>query len=635
MAGAARRRPPQGRRRRGSGRMLGQRNRRAARTAPVRAQRATRSRRRPGRRRRRGPLAAGSQHRPSRRQPSRSPLLRRTPRGRTCVGQDPATQRLPRSRRRRMNAAQPMPEWAPPDHPASWEADPVPLGAHRLLPEFPIEALPGWLAEYVAAVTDATQTPPDLPGCVALACLSAACGGKALVVPRPGWEEPVNIYTVVALPPGSRKTAVFRALTTPLLAAEKQLVDVAKGMRIEAEMAARVARAQAEDSARAAEKSGKADAVAEATAAMIDADSLTVPPVPQLVAGNETPESASALLAAQGGRLAVLSAEGGVFNDLAGRYSNKPNLDLFLKGHGGDVLRTGRIGRDAEYVERPALTLGVTLQPQLLRQLATMPGFRDSGVLARILYALPENTVGRRKIDTPPPPAETTQAYAETLQALVLSLYELPEPIQLTLTADARAALRQLEEWLEPQLDSTTGRLHAITDWAAKLAGATLRLAGMLHLAAHIRSGYDQPISSATFRAAARLGHYYLAQALAVFDLMGADSDLEDARHVLAWITRTRSREFTRRDLFYAVRGKTRFAKVTDLDPALVLLTEHGHIRHKPAEPNPKGGRPSAVYEVHPALTESTEPTKPRSSVGSVGFVHATPRPTADEEYPQ
>jgi hypothetical protein len=39
-----------------------------------------------------------------------------------------------------------------------------------------------------------------------------------------------------------------------------------------------------------------------------------------------------------GGRLAIISAEGGVFDIIAGRYTNNvPNMDLWLKGHSGAV----------------------------------------------------------------------------------------------------------------------------------------------------------------------------------------------------------------------------------------------------------------------------------------------------------
>jgi hypothetical protein len=73
------------------------------------------------------------------------------------------------------------------DGPA-WDGEPVPLTARRLLPALPTDALPGWLADQVAAVAEFTQTPPDRPGCVALAALSTAAGGRAAEQGRPAAE---------------------------------------------------------------------------------------------------------------------------------------------------------------------------------------------------------------------------------------------------------------------------------------------------------------------------------------------------------------------------------------------------------------------------------------------------------------
>jgi hypothetical protein len=53
------------------------------------------------------------------------------------------------------------------------------------------------------------------------------------------------------------------------------------------------------------------------------ADGIEVPPVPRLLADDITPEAAASLLAEQGGRLAIISAEGGIFDIIAGRYSPK------------------------------------------------------------------------------------------------------------------------------------------------------------------------------------------------------------------------------------------------------------------------------------------------------------------------
>jgi replicative DNA helicase len=93
-----------------------------------------------------------------------------------------------------------------------------------------------------------------------------------------------------------------------------------------------------------------------------------------------------------------------------------------------------------------------------------------------------------------------------------------------------------------------------------------------------------------------------------VFDLMGADPALADARYLLDWIERTSAERFTRRELFTALpRG--RFPKVDALDPALELLAAHGHIR-RADQPAPKGpGRPpSPAYEVNPLRRQRATP---------------------------
>jgi len=282
--------------------------------------------------------------------------------------------------------------------PGSW-APLIPFGRGRHLPSFPAELLPGWLAEQVFAVAEFTQTPLDLAGSLALACLSTAAGGRAEVEVRGSWREPTNLYTVVVLPPGSRKSAVFAAMVAPILSAEKSLIERAAPAIIEAELSAKMAGKAAEKAALAAanaDAAGRDTLIAEATAAAMNAEAITVPVKPILVADDVTSETATSWLAEQGGRLAVLSPEGGIFATIAGRYSGTPNLEVFLKGHAGDMLRVGRQSRDTEHIDKPALTMGLAVQPEILRDIAGMPGFRGLGLLARILFAVPDEIEPRR-----------------------------------------------------------------------------------------------------------------------------------------------------------------------------------------------------------------------------------------------
>jgi len=157
--------------------------------------------------------------------------------------------------------------------------------------------------------------------------------------------------------------------------------------------------------------------------------------------------------------------------------------------------------------------------------------------------------------------------------------------------------------------------LAHLAGWAAKLAGATCRLAALLHLACHLHDGWTQPISSETFAAAVRLADYLIEHARAVFDLMGADPRVDDARWLLDWIDRTNRTQFSRRDAHRAApRG--RFAKATDLEPALRLLEEHGYLRRVDPEPSqdPRGrGRPASprfLVNPLPRAAETTETPK-------------------------
>jgi replicative DNA helicase len=207
--------------------------------------------------------------------------------------------------------------------------------------------------------------------------------------------------------------------------------------------------------------------------------------------------------------------------------------------------------------------------------------------------------------------------YAVELQALAASL-SAPAgddgPAVLALDQEAAELLLGFERELEPRLAAGSGDLAHLAGWAAKLAGATCRLAGLLHLASHLRDGWAHPISLGTFAGAIGLADYLVEHARAVFDLMGADPRVDDARWLLDWISRTDQAQFTRRDAHRAaLRG--RFPKATDLDPALALLEEHGWLRRVDADPpGAKGGRPPSprflVNPLHPP-TEPPQPTEP------------------------
>jgi hypothetical protein len=512
-------------------------------------------------------------------------------------------------------------EWLELKSAPEWE-EPISLSSGDLAP-FPTDVFPEWLGRFDEAVAATTQTPPDLPGTLSLSAVSVANARKIRISVREGYFEPTNLYTAVALPPAERKSPVFRDVTRQIEDFEQSEAEALAPEIAVAESQFRILEARlktAESKAAHAEEFDKRMALEDAAKNLAEQLRQTKIPVsPRLVADDCTPERLSMLLRDNAGRIAVLSPEGGVFDILAGRYSangKPPNFEVYLKAHAGDTIRVDRVGRPPEFVQDPALTVGLAVQPEVLRGLASTPGFRGRGLLARFLYSVPPSRLGFRKTGMPPVSAEIRRSYDRNL----LRLLQLPfardpdgKPSAHILRFDPRA-LDSLQAWeaeIEPML-APGGELGGISDWGGKLFGATVRIAGNLHMAEHAgdREPYAEPIRVETVERAIRLARYFITHAKAAFAEMGADPEVEGARYLLAWIERSNVGEFTKRDAYQATRG--RFKRVSHLEPALALLVEHGFIRPKRGEVRPGAGRkPGPSYEVNP-LSQKTQNTQNR-----------------------
>jgi replicative DNA helicase len=470
---------------------------------------------------------------------------------------------------------------------------PIPLTQTVTIPTFAVNSLPEPIAKMVQAVSEATQTDPAMAGTSALSALAACCGGHAEIEIRPGWREPLCIYTVTIAKPGERKSAVQLMMTRPLLDVEAELIKKGAADRTEAETRKQVAVKAAERQLNAAAKADKDNEklLADAIGAAVFADEIQVPPIPRLVADDITPEAAATLLAEQNGRLAIISAEGGVFDIIAGRYSKLPNMDLWLKGHSGDPLKVDRKGRPPEYIRRPALTLALMIQPAVLDAIAASREFRGRGLLARFLYAYPVSKVGRREIAPPPVNAEIQTNYAATVATLASGLAgRAGDPAVLMLSSQAKEAITAIERGVEPTL-AGDGELAALADWGAKYLGAVSRITGILHLAMHgPDKGVTAPITPATVLAASRIGDYYRTCAIRAFSEMGTDKVTADATYLLERVKRLGQNELSERDMHVATQSK--FKTKDTLMPAVSRLVDHGYL--EPLPPMPTGGRPAS-----------------------------------------
>jgi len=533
------------------------------------------------------------------------------------------------------------PDVASEENPA-W-GDPLPIGPVANVPVFPVEALPAWLRDWATALAAALQCPVDLPAMLALSVLSLCGAKKYTVCVRPDWDEPLNLYVAVALKPGESKSPAFAAAIRPVarfVAEERKRTDP--------EIRAAVARADIAvkridqlktRAAKAGDPADHAELLALVEEAVFEQSGAEIPVPLRLVLDDVTAESLEVVLRQQGGRIAIMSDEGGPFELMGGRYSDGiPNIDVYLKGHSGSPIATDRIGREGGSVQNPAITIGLAIQPDVITALQNKKGFRGRGLLARFLWSIPHSRVGSRAADSPPVPVEVRQAYEEAVSALLrlpAQKDELGEirSRELDLDSTAYTLLVELKKAIEPSL-GPSGDLESIADWGNKLAGTVVRLAGLLHLADQALEpdgSASEAIGEGPMRRALRIGEFLCAHARIAFDMMEADTVARLARYVLAWIQRTGAITSTLREAYQPLRA--RFNAPAELVPPLDLLVEHEVIRRRPDPPRTGPGRPpSPVFDVNPAIhaQKSHKAVLGSPAQDSVNSMRSFGLPTAD-----
>jgi hypothetical protein len=141
----------------------------------------------------------------------------------------------------------------------------------------------------------------------------------------------------------------------------------------------------------------------------------------------------------------------------------------------------------------------------VLRGLASKPGFRGRGLLARFLYLLPPSPLGYRTLKTMPVPAVVNEAYAAGVRAMLNWKASSDEHGHsqlhpLHLSAEAIAEWDAFGQSIEKQMRSG-GDMEQFTDWAGKAPGAAARLAGVLHGIKHAHgSPWEVAITAETMK---------------------------------------------------------------------------------------------------------------------------------------
>lgn len=493
----------------------------------------------------------------------------------------------------------------PSDDGRRWD-EPLPFNQIET-PELSPELLPGVFGEYAAALSAALQTPPTMATLYALSVVALCLQRKYKVSPFVGddYAEPVCLFVLVLADSGERKSALIQRLLKPVLLKEAKLADQMRNAIVEVDTLRKIAQRRAERLQGEASKEDSAVRRGEIVHEITEMAEQTPDElrVRRFFTGDVTPERLQAMLAEHGGVMSVMSDEGGIFLVLAGVYSGgEAVVDVVLQAYSGSPIRVDRGSRTA-VIDRPALTFGLGMQPDLLKDMAPAAKrkFRSSGLLARFFFGLPATRIGKRDMGKHfTIPTELEARY----RGEVLRLLELEPRTDvaegeddehvLQLTDAARDSWVKFAQKIE-NAQADGGPMESMRDWCAKLPGGALRVAGLFHVAGHGKP--DEQISEDTMRRAVDLCKGLIRHAQAVFDLIGADPATDDAKVCWRWIERRAEPEFLRSELHRA--HHTRFDKIDRLIAALETLKTRNLIAG-PFKGTATGGRPPIYYEVNP-----------------------------------
>jgi hypothetical protein len=488
---------------------------------------------------------------------------------------------------------------------AGWDLLPL---QHLPVERFPAGLLPDEVfGPMVEAVVAATETPRELAVMLGLGVVALSIAGKVEVQPSDNadYTETTNLYTCAAMESGNRKTAVLNFMKEPVVEWEiREAANFPYRENLKSER--KTIEAQIElirKRKRVRDKDGTYEPIEALQSEIADLERKlpVVPVIPQLWSQDITPEHLGTVMVEQKERLALLSAEGGLFETFAGRYSKTsvPNLDLLLQAYDGSPAKVDRAGRVA-HLQRPVLTVAIAPQPDVLTKFAAHPEFRNRGLVGRFLYAMPPSPLGYRDNKTMAIPSAVRMPYGERITRLINIPTERDAlgrvvPEILGFTKQGRDIWKDFEATNERRMRDD-GIFSESRDWASKFPGKVARLAVHLYAMTYEWNKRPSQIQLVQVETAAKIAEILTSHALAALRQMQVDETVNDALTFAEWLKKEHKDLFSFREAFS--RFQRKFKRADAMRPCLNLLIEHGYVLSLGKET----GKKTEMYRTNPQV---------------------------------
>ena len=251
---------------------------------------------------------------------------------------------------------------------------------------FPIDAFPENLRNVVTEMAKLYQTPVCLSAMSSLAILSGSIGRSAYVTGAfKDKATYLNLFVVPVAKKSVGKGNIGEQLCHPINERSLQY----------AQMHARKQSGLRHDKAILENKKPKGKNKNEITEAellsiyeKIDQIEAELDIDKTLTASNTTSEALAKLLADNAGEMFIFDSDGGETLAVAlGAYrkGDSADMDIYLKGYSGDMIKYNRLGRSKVQVMDPVLSLLIFIQPYVLNKLTSHQEVIARGFTARML----------------------------------------------------------------------------------------------------------------------------------------------------------------------------------------------------------------------------------------------------------
>lgn len=455
-------------------------------------------------------------------------------------------------------------------------------------PDYPVDALGGWLSDAAKAIAEHVQLPVAVAAQSVLAAVSLAVQGHINVKRGPySGADPVSLYFMSILESGDRKSSADKLALKPVreYEAEQRAAYEAERREYETALTAWEMRKKSiEDSYKPNGKEQISEAKQQELAqALLEHEEKApfCPADPSLLMSEPNAEGIFS-------HLKNYCPSGGLFNDEALGFFGGHGMNPETRGRtiallcklwdSGEVDKTR--AQYKEVIRGRRLTTHLMLQPVVAADIMSDPLLREQGFLPRFLIVAEPSIAGSRFIAGK---SEDGGAYTDRrIQTYFARMTELMrEPLNtpegkdaglrlatLELEGQSLQAWRVLHDDIEKEL-GPDGRYRAIKGFGSKAAEQAARIAAIFS-----RIDGRDVISESHISRAGELVRYYLESMRVQTDNAAEDRERIEAAELLGWIRnhggRIKSVEFKRLPISYRSAKKAR--------SLLDALTDSGHV---------------------------------------------------------